>query len=131
MALAARKHVPTSDTSFLANARRIAALAASKKASRIVAFDVRGLTLIADAFVICTASSEPQVKAVANAVKDGMKEIGVAPLCLEGTFQGGWLLLDYGEILFHVFRPEAREFYDLDGMWGDAPAIDLDLESEA
>lgn len=107
----------------------MADLAADKKARDIKAYDVRGLTLIADAFVICTATSEPQVKAIYNAVREGMKAVGVAPFKGEGDFTSGWVLLDYSTILFHIFRAEARDFYDLDGMWADAPEIPLQLET--
>ncbi|MBI2431680.1 MAG: ribosome silencing factor [Candidatus Hydrogenedentes bacterium] len=111
---------------YLPNTRRIAALAADKKAANIKAYDVSGLTVIADAFVLCTATSEPQMKAIVNAVREGMKEIGVAPLSTEGAVSGGWVLMDYGQIIFHVFRQQARDFYDLDGMWADAQEIKLE-----
>jgi len=114
----------------LIHTRRIAHLAASKKAIDIAAFDVRGLTLVADSFVLCSANSEPQFKAIFNAVCDGMKETGVRPLRTEGTFQGGWMLIDYGVIIFHVFRKASREFYDLDGLWADAKPIPLELGGE-
>jgi ribosome-associated protein len=126
------KKSPTSEEeAVLANTLRIATLAADKKAADIKAYDVRGLTLIADTFVICTAHSTPQIKAVFNGVKDGMKEIGIPPLHSEGadgTFSSDWLLMDYGAILVHVFRDKSREFYDLDGMWADAKEIPLGLE---
>ena len=126
--LVKKKKSPAEDESFLANAQKMAALAAEKKALDIRAYDVRGLTLVADSFVLCTATSEPQLKAVYNAVHDGMKEIGVAPLHSEGEFRGGWLLIDYGSVIFHVFREQARTFYDLDGLWADAKTILLDLD---
>jgi ribosome-associated protein len=125
-----KKPTDTNESDFLPNTRRIASLAADYKAADIRAYDVRELTPIADSFVVCTAASEPQVKAVFRSVKAGMKEIGVAPLHAEGTSNSSWLLLDYGAIIFHVFREEARDFYDLDGLWGDAPAIDLGLDEE-
>lgn len=130
MALAVRKILAEQDETFLIHTRRIADLAASKKAIDIAAFDVRGLTLIADSFVLCSANSEPQFKAIFNAVCDGMKEAGVRPLRTEGTFQGGWMLIDYGAIIFHVFRKTSREFYDLDGLWADAKPIALELDEE-
>ncbi len=127
-ALIRKKSRLTEDESLLANTRRIADLVADKKAKDIKAYDLRGLTIMADVFVICTATSEPQMKAVYNAVREGMREIGVAPLNTEGTYSGEWLLMDFGSVLFHIFRPESREFYDLDGLWGDAPRIPLELE---
>jgi len=111
----------------VANALRIATLAAEKKAKDIRAFNLEGLTLITDCFVLCTATSEPQMKAVCNSILEGMKKIGVSPLHIEGNHRSDWLLLDYGDIIVHVFREEAREFYDLEGLWGDAPEIALRL----
>jgi len=115
----------------LAHVLRMAGLAADKKASEIKAYDVRGMTLIADAFVICTANSEPQLKAVYNSVREGMKEVGVAPYRSEGEYSSGWMLLDYSTVIFHIFREQARAFYDLDGMWADAPEIPLELNGSA
>ncbi len=112
---------------FIVATLRIAELAADHKAQNIKAYDVRGLTVIADVFVLCSASSEPQLRAVYNAVREGMKEAGTAPLRSEGSVSGAWLILDYGHTVFHVFRTEARAFYDLDGLWGDAPEIELEL----
>lgn len=113
---------------FMANTLRIASLAADRKAVDVKAFDVRELTALVDSFVLCSASSEPHFKAIYNAILEGMKEVGVQPLRCEGEFSGRWLLLDYGTIFVHIFREEAREFYDLDGLWGDAPPVDLDLD---
>ncbi len=128
MATLTTKATPQSEDRAIANTLRIALLAADKKAADLRAYDVRGLTLIADTFILCTVHSMPQMKAVLNAVKEGMKEIGVAPLHCEGDAESDWLLMDYGEILFHVFRDKARLFYDLDGLWGDAKTIGLELE---
>ena len=119
---------PSEDNAHIANAIRAANLAADKKAENIKAYDVKGMTVLTDAFVICTAASEPQVKAIFNAVRDGMKEVGIPPVHTEGGFDSGWLLIDFGDVIFHLFRGEARAFYDLDGMWGDATEIPLDLE---
>jgi len=106
----------------------MADLAADRKARDIKAYDVRGMTLVADALVVCTVTSEPQLKAVYNALREGMKEVGVAPYRCKGVFSSGWVLLDYSDVIFHLFREPARVFYDLDGMWGDAPEIPLDLD---
>lgn len=113
---------------FLPDTIRIAELAARHKARDIKAYDLRGLTVMADVFIICSASSEPQVKAIYSSIREGMKEIGVRPRHAEGTPAVGWLLIDFGNIVVHVFREKARQFYDLDGLWGDAPPIDLGLE---
>ena len=128
MATLVKKQKHAEDQSFVPNLRRMAYLAADKKAKDIKAYEVGGMTVVADAFLLCTATSEPQLKAVYNAVREGMKEIGVAPLRSEGTFAGGWILLDFGDIIFHIFREQARAFYDLDGLWADAPEVMLELD---
>ena len=115
---------------ILPNARRIASIAQKYRAKNILAYDVRGLTVLTDSFVMCSVTSEPQLKAVYNGVRDGMKEIGVRPLRAEGEMSSNWLVLDYGDIIFHVFRERAYEFYDLGGLWGDAPLLDLDLDED-
>ena len=112
----------------LPNARRIASIAQKYRAKNILAYDVRGLTVLADCFLMCAVTSEPQLKAVYNGVREGMKEIGLLPLHAEGEISGNWLILDYGVIIFHIFRERAFEFYDLGGLWGDAPLLDLDLD---
>lgn len=113
---------------FLAKVLRIGSIAADYKAIDLKAYDVRGLTVIADAFVVCSAASEPQLRAIFDGVREGMKEVGVAPIHSEGAFTGGWLVIDYGDIVFHAFRQESREFYDIDGFWGDAALVDLGIE---
>jgi ribosome-associated protein len=123
------KHGQDETGDFLPHTRRIASLAAEHKAADIRAYDVRGITLIADSFVLCTANSEPQMKAIFNAVRTGMREAGLKPLHVEGAASDGWIVLDYGSVICHVFRQTAREYYDLDGLWGDAEEIALDLES--
>jgi ribosome-associated protein len=117
-----------SDDDFLPTALRLAAVAADHQARDIKGYDVRGLTLIADAFIICSARSEPQMKAIQQAVLEEMKGINVRPLSTEGGTESGWVVMDYGDVILHLFREEARAFYDLDGLWADAPEIDLDLD---
>lgn len=113
---------------YLPRVHRIAAAASDLKAVDIRAYDVVGLTLIADAFVVCSAHSEPQMKAIANAVRGAMGSIGISPLSTEGDVQSGWMVLDYGTVIVHIFRDQAREFYDLDGLWADAPRIAVDVD---
>jgi len=127
-ALLRRKKTTADEAEYLAHTLRAASLAADKKAEDIRAYDIHGLTVVADSFVLCTATSEPQMKAVVSSVREGMREAGVRLLHDEGRTDGGWILLDFGTVILHVFRKEAREFYDLDGLWADAPAIPLDLE---
>ncbi len=121
------KKAPAPELEFVLDTRRIAALADDHKAVDIRAYDLRGLTVIADSFVVCTATSEPHVKAVSSAILSGMRDAGIKARHSEGNYRNGWLVLDYGNIIVHIFRKETREFYDLDGLWGDAPKIDLEL----
>lgn len=127
MARLTRKKSVVAPPEFLVKARAIAEMAADHKAIDIRVYDVRGLTVIADAFLLCSAASEPQLRAIFNAVRSGMKEAGAPPFHAEGGFKGGWLVIDYGDVIVHVFREEAREFYDLDGLWADAPQVELEL----
>ncbi len=124
------KKTSQEELEFLPNARRIASIAQKFRANNIEAYDVRGLTVLTDAFLMCSVTSEPQLKAVYNGVREGMKEIGLIPLHAEGEISSNWLVLDYGAVIFHIFRERAYEFYDLGGLWGDAPLVDLDLDED-
>ena len=104
----------------------VAARAASDKlASDIVAFDVSEQLVITDAFVLCSAGNERQVKAIVDAVEDELREIGAKPVRREGERDGRWVLIDYGEIVVHVQHSEEREFYALERLWRDCPTIPL------
>lgn len=116
--------------SSLTIARAIARIASEKKAKDIKAYNLEGLTLLADSFILCTVTSEPQQKAVFNAVYEGLKAKGIIPLSTEGGFQDNWMVMDYGSVVFHIFKQKARDYYDLDGMWGDAPKIELKLKED-
>jgi ribosome-associated protein len=94
-----------------------------KKAESVVVLDVRGLTSIADAFIICSGRSNRQVSAVADHVERFLKQEGIRPLSVEGRKEGHWVLLDYGQVIIHVFYTETRSFYDLEGLWVDAKRI--------
>ena len=108
---------------------RVAAEAAiSKKARTPVALDLRELSGVCDYFFICSASSEVQVKAVAEGVEDALRERGVRPWHIEGFESRRWVLLDYVEVVVHVFHEKTREYYMLDRLWGDARNLDLGLE---
>jgi len=114
--------------SSLTIARDIARIASEKKAKDIRAYNLEGLTLIADSFILCTVTSKPQQKAVFDAVYEELKTKGIVPLSTEGSFQDNWMVMDYGSVVFHLFRQKARDYYDLDSMWGDAPSIELKLK---
>ena len=94
-----------------------------KKAESVVVLDVRGLTSIADAFIICSGRSNRQVSAVAEHVERFLKQSGIRPLSVEGRKEGHWVLMDYGHVIIHVFYTETRFFYDLEGLWVDARRV--------
>ncbi|HEY4399183.1 MAG TPA: ribosome silencing factor [Lactobacillaceae bacterium] len=97
----------------------------SKKASRLVALDLQGVSTMADYFVIADAPSERQVRAIVDEIKDKAQEFGVADVKLEGYQQSEWVLLNLGDVIVHVFASEQRDFYNLERLWGDAPYVDL------
>jgi ribosome-associated protein len=105
--------------------RAVAAVAAGldKKAENPVVLDVRGLSGVADYFVILSADSDRQAAAVADAVDDRVTALGAERIGVEGRGGGGWVLLDFGDVVVHVFSPETRSFYDLEGLWADAPRV--------
>jgi len=94
-----------------------------KKALDIIVLDVSGLTSLADSFIICSGRSNRQVTAIADYIRTDLKQQGVAPLSVEGLQEGHWVLMDYGDIVIHVFYDDVRRFYDLEGLWSDAPRI--------
>jgi ribosome-associated protein len=103
-----------------------AAQAASDKlATDIVAFDVSEQLVITDAFLVCSAPNDRQVKAIVDAVEDALREIGTKPVRREGERDGRWVLIDYAEIVVHVQHEEERAFYALERLWRDCPLIPL------
>ena len=95
-------------------------LALSKKAEDIVIMDVRDLTSIADFFVICSGDSDTQIKAIADAIIDGLDRKEVKVWHVEGYNARRWVLLDYVDFVVHIFQKDVRSFYDLERLWGDA-----------
>jgi ribosome-associated protein len=102
----------------------IADMAADRKALDIVALDLRGMVGYADYFLICTGRSDRQVRAIHDAIHAGMKAaFGLLPGRVEGLPESRWVLLDYLDVVVHVFTPETREFYRLEQLWGEAPSF--------
>jgi ribosome-associated protein len=100
--------------------------AESKKATNLLALDLRPLTSFTDTFVICEGSNPRQVQAIADEVHlEIKKQTGELPLSYEGFQNGEWVLLDYGDYIVHVFQPESRKFYDLERLWSGAPEIPI------
>ncbi len=97
--------------------------ALGRKAFDLVILDVRNLTSIADAFIICSGRSNRQVAAIAEFIQVELKKHGIRPLSVEGKKEGHWVLLDYGHVIMHVFYEPVRSFYDLEGLWIDAKKI--------
>jgi ribosome-associated protein len=103
-----------------------AAQAASDKlATDIVAFDVSERLVITDAFLVCSAPSDRQVKAIVDEVEERLRHVGAKPVRREGERDGRWVLIDYADIVVHVQHEEERAFYGLERLWRDCPLIDL------
>lgn len=102
----------------------------SKKGRDITILDVRGITDVADYFILCSAASEVQVKAISDMLVEGMEVQGYRPWHVEGYESLKWVLVDFVDIVVHIFRPESREFYGLERLWGDAPKIAIEEEGE-
>ena len=103
---------------------RLAARAAlEKKAAGLVVLDLQGISGVADFFLVCSAQSSTQIDTIADAIQVALKAAGVRARHREGTAKSGWLLLDYGDVVCHVFRPEARTYYALEDLWADAPRV--------
>jgi len=99
----------------------IAALAADKKAIDIVALDLRGVAGYTDFFLICSGGSDRQTKAIHDGIHQGMKADGLLPRRVEGLGEARWILMDYLDVIVHVFTPDARDYYRLEQLWGEAP----------
>jgi ribosome-associated protein len=99
--------------------------AADKKAQNLIVIDVGEFLAITDFFVICSGSSDRQVRTIADEVEAKLRETGVRPLRTEGAPEGGWVLLDYGVFVVHVFTEEMRQYYELERLWKDAPRPEL------
>ena len=97
--------------------------ASDRQAGNIVLLDVRGLCGFADYFVICEGESQRQLRAIFDEVEKSLKTEGIPPFRQEGSSDSGWMLLDYGDVVVHVFGAAEREFYDLDGLWCDARTV--------
>ena len=94
-----------------------------KQALGLTVLDVAALTSVADVFMICSGRSNRQVSAIAEHIQRELKKQGIRPLSIEGKTDGHWILMDYGHVVIHVFFDEIRHFYDLEGLWADAPRV--------
>ncbi len=96
-----------------------------RKAGRLVILNVKEISPVADYFIICDGSSDRQVQAIAASVQERMKKSGILPLGVEGQSAGKWVLLDYNDIIIHIFYQPVREFYDLERLWSDVPRMEV------
>ncbi len=100
--------------------------ALDKKGMDLRLLDVRELSSLTDYLLLISGRSDRQVQAIAENIRTEFKHLhDLMPLAIEGMSQGRWILLDYGEIMVHVFQPTVREFYDLEGLWSEAPEVEL------
>ena len=113
------------DTVALLRAATGAAI--DKKAFQLVVLDLSQLTSFTDAFLICSAANERQLGAIAAEVEGRLRDAGRRPLHVEGAGQSEWVLLDYGDLIVHLFTEERRRYYALEALWGDAPRLPAHL----
>lgn len=96
-----------------------------KKGENTVALDLRGLSSVTDILIVCNGRSDRHVQALAENIQFEMKKLGVLALGVEGLKAGKWILLDYGDVIVHIFHEPVRAFYDLEGIWSDAPRLEF------
>ena len=106
-------------------ALEIAKLALDKKAEKVVILNVGKLTAVSDYLLICSAESERQVQAIADSIEGGLRKKGERPLGMEGVSEGRWALIDYVDVVVHIFLDPVRAFYDLEGLWAEAPVTEV------
>jgi ribosome-associated protein len=114
-----------------ATALAAARAAAEKQASDVVILDVRALIVITDFFVLASGGTQRQVRTIVDAVGRALRELGERPIRREGETEGRWVLLDYVDVVVHVFAQEEREFYDLERLWRDAPRVEWDAQARS
>lgn len=108
------------DTKVLAN--KIAAAAADKKATDILLLNMDGISPVTDYFMICSARNTTQVQAIADNIEDELAKDSLLPAHKEGYTEGRWILMDYGDVVAHIFLEAERDFYNLEQLWADAPS---------
>ncbi len=96
---------------------------ADKKAANILMLDMRDVTLLADYFILCSGTSNRQIQAISEGLLDGLKKAGSKQATVEGSAESGWVLVDFGDIIVHIFSPEQRAYYQLEELWSEAPIV--------
>jgi ribosome-associated protein len=107
-------------------ARRVARAALDKRAGDLVVLDVQRVSGVTDFFLICSGKSTTHLQTITDAIRGELKGEGVQLRHAEGVAESGWILLDYGDVLMHVFLEDTRTYYALERLWGDAPTVPLD-----
>ena len=103
----------------------MARLALEKQADKVLVINIKKLSSVADYLLVCGADSERQVHAIARNIEDGMRSSKVKPLGVEGAERGRWALLDYADVVVHIFHEPVRAYYDLEGLWAEAPVTEV------
>ena len=104
-------------------AKKAVEAALDKQATDILMLDIRAVSYIADYFVLCSADSERQLQAICDAIEEALRETGIRRYRSEGTADTGWVLLDFGHVVVHVFSTPERAYYDIEGLWGSANQV--------
>ena len=106
-------------------ALEIAKFALGKQADKVVILNIKKLSSISDYLLVCGAESERQVQAIVYAIDEGLRKKDIRPLSTEGASAGRWAVMDYNDVVVHVFLETARGFYDLEGLWAEAPVTEV------
>lgn len=106
--------------------RQAARAALERKAIDVVVLDVQGVSSVTDYFLVCSGRSTTHLESISDAIRAELKTDGVRPLHAEGHAESGWVLLDYGDVLMHVFLEDTRAYYALERLWGDVPSVPVD-----
>jgi len=114
------------DSSARRTAQRAGRVALDKKAVDLAVLDVQGVSTVTDYFLVCSGKSTTHVRTITDAIRQELKAEGIRPLHAEGRAESGWVLLDYGDVLVHVFLEDTRAYYALERLWGDAPSVPIE-----
>ncbi len=115
----------------LAKVALIVEAAEARKVDDVVGLDVREISSFADTFIIATGTSDRHVRSVADSIEAALKAHGDPPMGIEGYDEGRWVLIDCGDTIVHVFQQEIRDHYDLERLWSDAPALELEAAARS
>jgi ribosome-associated protein len=122
-----RRWIPAESREIAVTAARAAA---AKKARDVLVLDMREVFILTDFFVICSGNTDRQVAAIQEAVEERLAALGVRPVRREGVRHRRWILLDYLDIVVHIFRQEEREYYEIERLWKDAPPVEWEEEKD-